>query len=95
MTQPGNDSGFGPLFDRDALGPGDGPGANGSGMIGNGTGQSLCKIGVTFMKIEKCYNGPKEIFDVLGLGLLSDASADHRAPGVALCCSFGFQFGTN
>lgn len=73
MTQPGNHRSLGSLLDRDSLGAGHGAGPNRRGVIGDCTGQPLGEISVIFMKAEKRYNGPEEIFNVLGLGLASAA----------------------
>ena len=49
-VEPGNDGGFGSLFKRDSLRPGDGAAADWSGMIGDGMGQPVGDIGMGWME---------------------------------------------
>lgn len=64
-------------------------------MIRDSTAQPLSKIGVIFMKRQERYHRSVEIFNVLGLGLVSAASIRRLALGVALGRSLGFQFATD
>jgi hypothetical protein len=50
MAHPGDYRSLGSLFDQDALGSGHSAAADWCGMIGDGTGQLLRKIGVSGME---------------------------------------------
>ncbi len=95
MPHPGKHGSFCPLLDRNALGSRDRAAANRRGMIGDGSCDSVAKIGIIFMKRQEAGHGPKEIFDVLGLGLHTSASIGFLTFGETISGSLDFKFNTD
>jgi hypothetical protein len=93
VPQPDDHRCLGPLLDRNALRPCHGPTADRRGMICDGTSQAVGEVGVFFMKSQELQDRTVEVFDVLGLGLLTSAVVGLLLLGVAfggsLCRKFG------
>ena len=73
MAHPGNHGSLGPLFHRDALGPGPCPAPDRRGVFGHGTGQALRKVCMEGMKRQEGHHCPEEVLNVPGLGLATAA----------------------
>ena len=84
MPHPGNDGGFGTLFDGDSLRPGDGAASDRGGVIGHGTGQPVGEISVCRMEGEERQHRSIEILDVFGLSFVSASGVGVFAFGVPL-----------
>jgi hypothetical protein len=91
VTHPGDHGSFGSLLDRDALRSSHGAAADWRGMIGDGTGQLLRKIGVYRIECQELDHRPEEVFDVLSLGLLTTAGVGFFPLGVGVGGSLLFD----
>jgi hypothetical protein len=95
MTHPGDHRSLGPLLDGNSLRPGHGAAADWCGVICDGPCHPRGKISVIRMKAQEHNNRPVEIFNVLGLGLVTAASVGFLLLGKTLRGSLGFEVGTN
>ena len=95
MPHPGDHGCLGPLLDRDAFRPGNRAAADRRCVIRHGPGHPLGEIGVIPMKAQERDHRPQEVFDVLGLGLVTAAGVGLLLLGEALRGSLGFEIGTN
>ena len=95
VAHPGDHGGFGSLLDRDTHCPRHGTTADWRGMVGHGSCQAVGKLIVVRVKGQERHDRPEEVFDVLGLSLLTTASVGFPLLGVALRGTLGFEFGTD
>jgi hypothetical protein len=95
VAHPGDDGGFGPLFDGDTLRAGDGAAPDRRCVLGYRTGEPVAENGVVGMESQERHHRPEKIFDVLGLGLITAAGVGLFPFGLSFRGSLGFEFSTN
>ena len=95
MPHPGDDGGFGSLFDGDALPPCDRAAPHGRCMGGDGLRQPVGEIGVCVVECQERHYRPVEVLDVLGLDLLTASGVRFLLLGEPFGGSLGFELATN
>ena len=61
VAHPGNRGGFSALFDRDALGAGNGTTADGDRERDNAPGHDFGEVGVAFVEVEELQDGARKL----------------------------------
>ena len=95
VAHPGDDGGFGPPLQRDALGTGDGTAADRSRVFGDGRCQPSGQVGTAGIEGQEVEDGATKRIDVLRLCLFPALPLGLALLGVARRGALGSPFAAN